>query len=179
MKELGFLASNYLAFLLVSSILVSLQSSLWPQLLGVLPSPQLWIPTLVFWTLYRRTFEGLVMVYLITALVCGASAVPLGILLAINIILFISIYFVKQRIFFEGPIFFMLTCGATSLAFPLLHLIISWIFETNPIVHVKIITWTLSSLLTMLCAMALHRFYEWIDRTTHKERNPELGGGFL
>jgi len=174
MRELVFFLSNYLFFLATTNLLASLECSLWLQIFGNSPGPHLWIPALVFWSLYRRTEEGIAMVYILTLMLTALSAVSGSLFLLTNMSLFVVLILLKQRIYTSGALNFMLICGATSLGFPLLHAGYSWTFEDNPVSQPAWFHWILEPLLTMLVALPLYAVFLIFDRITHKQRPKQM-----
>lgn len=167
--------ANYLMFLLVTTLLTSLQTSLWLQILGSFPAPQMWAPPLVYWCLYRQPRESIIMVYIVSALSAALTAMPISLILLTNMGLFVAIYLFKCRIYWSGPLFFMLVVGGFNILLPVIHIILSWTSEKNPITDPQIFEWIISTLLTMLVALPLFHLYSWFDAVTHKEQPKETG----
>ncbi|MCB0366874.1 MAG: hypothetical protein H6624_00675 [Bdellovibrionaceae bacterium] len=174
MRELGFFLGNYLLFLAITALLAGLECSLWLQLFGDFPGPNLWVPTLVFWSLYRRAEEGVPMIYLLTLLLGSLTATSGGIFLLVNVTLFAVMFVLKQRIYTSGATNFMLICGAASFSVPLLHTLFSWGYEDNPLTNPAWFHWALEPLLTMLAALPLLQIFYLFDHLTHKERPKEM-----
>ena len=177
MKQQSLILGNYGLFLLASAILTSFQVSLWMQFFGYFPAPQIWITTLIYWTIYRRPSEGVIMTYLLTALIASLTAMPLSLLLITNIILFALTMAFKQRIYWSSPTYFMMLSALATLCFPVVHFILSFLFENNSITDPAVLDWILSSLLTALFALPTFLIYSWFDQLTHKELPTETGSG--
>ena len=175
MKNSSLIFANYFLFTFVTIILTSLQCSLWMQFFGYFPAPQLWLTTLIYWTLYRKPLESIFMAYILTAVAGALSSIPTNMLLFIIIILVFLAMMVKRRIFWAGPTFFMICAGLSTLIFPTVHFGLSWLIETNPIHDIEALDWLLSALLTALLSLPLYYLYDWIDKLTQKKLPSEAG----
>ena len=109
--------SNYSIFVLVLLIVCALQSSLWLNFFGWFPAPQLWLTVLVFWVLYRELWESVLMVYILSIISSGFTALPFAHLLSINLLTAMGLFFVKKRLYWAGPIFYMLASGISVVFF--------------------------------------------------------------
>lgn len=174
MREISFFLGNYFFFLATTALLASMECSLWLQVFGDSPGPNLWVPTLVFWSLYRRAEEGVIMIYILTLLLAALSAINGSLFLLINMSIYAVLVLLKQRIYTSGALYFMLLCGTVSFAFPLLHTLFSWSFENNPVTNPAWFHWALEPLLTMLIALPLYALFRLFDRLTHKQLPKEM-----
>lgn len=170
---------NLLCFAVLQLFLVSLQTSLWMQVLGDFPAPQFWLPALVYWSLYRKPYESVAMVYLTTILAGSLTVLPYSLLLLTLILIYLSLFFLKERIYWSGSTFYMLACGFSTLLFPIAHLVISWVLEPNPIHDPEPFHWIISVLMTMLISLPLYRVFTLIDRLIKRSEGPETREGLL
>lgn len=155
--------------------LVSMQSSLWFHFFGYFPSPQLWALPLTYWTIYRKPLDGLVMVYAISIISSSQTATSLNMLLFIFLILFAIGIIIKQRIFWTGSTYFIAASGLATILFPLVHFILSYFSDSNPISSFEFFSWIISSLLTILFALPIYTLFKWIDALTNMELPTETG----
>ncbi|MCB0415450.1 MAG: hypothetical protein KDD50_14030 [Bdellovibrionales bacterium] len=178
MTDKKLIFKNYLFFIIGATLLSSFQTSLWVTHLNGLPSPNFWMPTLAFWALYRHEKEFLIMIYLITLILSPLSGIPLGLFLLNNTIITLVAYFVKQRLYQPGVIFYMLICGAMTMSYPFIYWLLSHLLEENPINSFSIYNWMMQTLLTTLVALPLYMLYVWIDDVTQMELPTETGRQF-
>ncbi len=171
--------TNYLIFAVAAILLTALQSSLWLQLFGWFPAPQIWLAILTFWVLYRELWESVLMMYVLAVVVSAFTSLPFAHLLAINILTCLSLSFTKKRIYWAGSTFYMLACGAAVFALFFFTLLVSWRYDRNPIRDISVFGWLITVLLTMLVSLPLHSVFGWIDRLTNKEHPTEAGTGVL
>lgn len=179
MRDQGLLIGNYAAFALIGLALATLQSSLWMQVFGSFPAPHLWLPIAIYWSIYRKPQEGILICYVLSIAIAPLTAAPMGILLLLLLILWGCVYVFKRRIFWPGTTYFMLVVGAATLALPILHFILSWIFERNPTSSFYFFEWIMKSLLTPLVSIPLLVLFQKIDMLTHKEIPTETGATIL
>ena len=168
---------NYLFFIAFTALVVAFQCSMWFQFLGNFPAPQLWIPTLIFWFLYRDPVEGMFMTYLICGLLTTQTSLPISQFLIICLLLFGFVYLIKQRIYWSGGSFYTILCGACCFLFFVFELALSYMMEANPITRPQIFAWLTSPILTMIFALPLYFLFHFIDRFSKKEQPREATGG--
>lgn len=156
-------------------VLVGAQTSLWLQLFGHFPTPSLWLPTLVYWTIYRSPKEGLFMIYVISVILSPLTVLPLGVILLINTCLFFVGLIIKSRFYQPGPVYYSMLTGFIVFMFPAFHTIFSWTFFNNPLKETFFFLWILKPLLTMLFCFPLHLLYVFYDDLTEKSLPTETG----
>lgn len=179
MKSLVRDLANYLLFTAAAILLTALQSSLWLQLFGWFPAPQIWLAVLTFWVLYRELWEAVLMIYVLAMVVSAFTVMPFAHLLAINLLTCLSLAFTKKRIYWAGSTFYMLASGAAVVALFVFTMMISWRYDRNPIRDLSVFGWIISLLLTMLVSLPLHSIFGWFDRLTSKEHPTEAGTGVI
>jgi len=177
MREKSLVVSNYVGYLLGTALMVAFQCAMWFQFLGTFPSPQLWIPSMVFWFLYRDPLEGMIMMYLLCGLLSTQTSLPFSSFLIICSALFIIVLLIKQRFYWSGGSFYTVLCGAFCFSFFLFEYIGSHLFEPNPIAMPSLWSWFVSPILTMIFALPLYFLFHSFDRFSHKEQPREATGG--
>ncbi len=169
---------NFFIFAVIHLLLITLQTSFWLQVFGDFPAPQFWVPGFVYWAVYRKSFEAIAMVYLTVFMAGGLTALPYSLLLLILILVYVGLYYLKDRIYWSGSTFYMLACGFAAICFPVMHVIISWITEPNPIHDPELFHWIISVLMTMLLSLPLYRFFGFIDRFIPRAEGLDAREGF-
>ena len=96
-----------------------IQNSLWPVSFSISWPLQLWIPLIIYWSLYQSPPKALFCIYLTSWLISGASTTPVSSLLAINILIFIFILFFK-RVYYTNWKFFSIAVIISLFFYPLL-----------------------------------------------------------
>lgn len=174
MREIGTIAGNYLLFLFSAFCLGGLESTLWYQIFGYTPAPNLWISILVFWTLYRKPIESLIMVYLLSICVNGMSVVSGPLILITNATIFMLLYWTKKRIYTSGVSYFMLLCSGSSLAFLILSPFYSFLFDSEHLVTPDFWNWLMTPILTFGFSVFIFPFYLLLDKISKKQLPVEM-----
>lgn len=174
MKEKIQLAANLSLFALATLFFGTIQTSLWFQIFGYFPAPALWIPALVFVALFRSTLESVVFSYLCAFVLSTLTVMPEGMLMFVCLALSLSLQVFKQRIYWSGSSYFMMTCGLAALFFHLFHWGATFLIGDNPLTSPQISDWLIEALLTPLLAPMAFPVFRWFDRLTNREQSTEV-----
>jgi hypothetical protein len=169
LRELTLLASNYFIFVIITTALASVQSSLWLQVFGYFPAPYLWLTVLNYWVMFRRPVKAVIMTYFVVYVLIAMTGMPLNMIFAVLITNFFIINFLKDRVLWSGPTHFMLACGTSALLLPVNILAFSMMLEANPIADFYFFDWILRSLLTALFSLPFFHIFSLIDKFTQQE----------
>jgi hypothetical protein len=168
MRDNALIAGNYIAFLLITAVLVAFQCALWFQFLGSFPPPQMWIPTLVFWFLYREPIEGVIMAYLLSGLLATQTSLPFSSFLTLNLLLFAVAFLLKARFYWAGASFYTSLCGACTFLFLAFEFLLAAVMDQGPVAFPELLAWLISPLLTMAFALPLYYLFHALDKVCHK-----------
>ena len=141
-----------------------IQNSFWPSLFGIHLPIYLWIPYLIYWSLYRKPGEGVFIVYFITISIAATSSLIVGHLLVCNSLIFLSLLLFK-RVYYTNWVFFSTACALTLLFFPILLWIIPQITGGKAYFH-SLIPWLAGGLVTWILSFPLLGLFQWIDNLT-------------
>ncbi|NQZ02617.1 MAG: hypothetical protein HRT45_18300 [Bdellovibrionales bacterium] len=177
MRENALVAANYFVFLLITAILVAFQCALWFQFLGSFPPPQMWIPTLVFWFLYREPIEGVAMAYLLSGLLATQTSLPFSSFLTLNLLLFAVAFLLKQRFYWAGVSFYTSLCGACTFLFLVFEYLLIRLLDSDFTGFPEVLSWLLTPLLTMAFALPLYFLFHSLDKVCEKVQPREVTGG--
>lgn len=175
MRENGLLFKNYSYFLVYLLLFTGFQSTLWPLKILQIPPPQFWVPVLVYWSIYRHLHECMIMTYVLTYLIAPFTAMPISLLLLINVTMAFILYLIKSHFYQPGVVYFVFSNSLTAFMFPFFHTIYSFSFEPTPISSLLFFDRLLQILLTALASYPLYQFFIWIDNKTNKKRPTETG----
>ena len=168
---------NYFIMTLLVLLIIMVQNSLWPSFFGTHFPLYLWIPCLIYWSLYRRIGETVLMAYFIAFCLASSSPLMLGYLLSFNsLVLLILLLF--KKIYYTSWVFFSVSTAGALFFFPLIIWIFaevmgghSYFYGFLPELGGAILTWIFS--------FALLGFFQWIDHLTitkPKETKQPAGG---
>jgi len=161
-----FLNSFVLTLLLMMSC--GFQTSLWFQITGGAPAPQLWLLILLYISLYRPYFFAMGFIYFLTVVIKSFSAVPLGILWCCFFVIVSLSAFVKSRLFWSSTRYFIIASFCFSLFFNICFLALSHFVEDNP-AGLSLFTRMSEILLTTLFSGPMYWLLIQIDRATLPE----------
>lgn len=178
MKDQKKLIKNFALFLITLLLLTTLETSLWLQIFGSFPSPSFWIPVLVYWSIYRSHKQGLIMSYLMAFVISPLTALPLGMFLLINLVLFEFAYFARSRFYQPGVIYYTLVCGLITFLLPIVLFLLSWLIEKKPLMDLQFFALFLKPLLTMLVCIPLSFLFMFFDEKTDVSLPTETGRQF-
>lgn len=179
MREFLLLASNYALFVVMTTALASIQSSLWLQVFGYFPAPYLWIAVLNYWVMFRRPVKAVIMTYFVAYVLIAMTGMPLNMMFAVLLSNFAFMYFLRDRVLWAGPTQFMLACGASALLLPFLIMIFSLMLEANPIKDFYFFDWIMRSLLTALFSLPCFHVFALVDRFTQQEAPKDTSSQML
>jgi hypothetical protein len=179
LRELTLLISNYTVFVLITSALASLQSSLWLQVFGYFPAPYFWLAVLNYWVMFRSPLRAIIMTYLVAYVLIAMTGMPLNMIFAVLVTNFFIMYFLKDRVLWSGPTHFMLACGASAALLPINILIFSLVLETNSVADFYFFDWIMRSLLTALFSLPFYHLFSLIDKFTQQEAPKDTSSEIL
>lgn len=160
-------------------LLTGLQTSLWFQLLGLFPTPQLWIIVLTYLIIHRPFWISLIMGYLFSVVLTGFTAWPLENLLACTMIIVGSSQLLKDRIYGSGVNYFIALCGWNVFLFQVCYTILGLIKEGISLHRVSLFDLSLSPLISVLFAYPLYFMFKFLDRLFKGEEDPQPGNDFI
>ncbi|MCB0421397.1 MAG: hypothetical protein KDD61_10400 [Bdellovibrionales bacterium] len=175
MKTFFYLLSNVGSFLFVTLVLAASQTSLWMQLFGFFPPPNSWVPTLMFFVIYRNAKEGIALTLFTSLAVSTMTVSPTFLFLVTSLSVYLIARYAKHRIFWTGPTYFMGLCAFSSAIFPILYLVFSLIWEKSPVHDFAFFESIVRSLLTALLALPVYYLFLFIDTKTNKKLPTDSG----
>jgi hypothetical protein len=158
---------NIFLLLTAVTLLSSLQTSLWFQVLSTFPPPILWLPVIVYLGIYRNQIESILIIYLLSLVFAATSAMSFGILFFSVIGSFYTVHFLRQRIYESGYRYFLLVCLATTFAYHFFYIFLTYFLGNFP--SGDLFYRLIQSLLTPLVALPIFRLLSWIDKITEFE----------
>ena len=149
--------------------LTGIQTSLWFQILGMFPTPQIWIVALTYLIIHRPFWLSVSMGYLFAVILTGFTAWPFEFLLASSMLIVGSSQLLKDRIFGSGPNYFIALCGWNVFLFHLCYTLLGLIKEDITFTRVSLFDFILSPLLSVLLAYPVYFIFKFLDRLFREE----------
>lgn len=164
---------NLFLVILLTMLCTAFQTSLWLQVIGSFPPPNLWLCILVYLALNRSMGQAVFWFYLLSIALSGFTIFPVENFLLLNMLMLTTMAIVKARIQWDGPTYYMLMCGAMSLLAPVLFWSISRLTDDNPVFIPEIFIWLISGLMTMLFSLVMYKILDGLDRLTLRDSSSE------
>lgn len=175
MKKVGYFLLHALGLVLLTALATGFQTSLWTQLFGTLPGPNIWVLFILYLSLYRAPREAIILSYLCASQVYFFGWVPYGLLLLNVLCLFGVIYFVKERIFWPGPKYFLLASFLTVSFYQVTYLFNSWFFEVVPVRDLMLVERLFQSIISPLFAIPVYFVLKGWEKLTNQTPLIESG----
>lgn len=177
MKEKSLWTANLLLFLTLSLFLCAIQTSLWFQIFGTFPSPQLWLLPLIHISLFRSFKSFLPSVYIIAFAVSSASSMWPSTAMAASLAVGLGVRFFKKRIYWDTATYGMMVAGGATFSFHLCQWLIHSFLSSEPLAIPDGVSWITQSLITPLFSPLVLRLCRWTDQWTNQVESGELIGG--
>lgn len=168
MSSPGLRILNTLALFLVLLVSLGIQSTLWPQIFGSIPSPQLWLIVIVYAIVYRPPRFSLFLIYGLGLGVLSTTATSMGMLFLNLLILYSLVSLFKSRFYWGGVGYFTLMCFIASLSFHLIYLLASGLVEVH---MAEVLFWQRAAqiLFTPFAAVIFYPILKKLDQWTFSE----------
>lgn len=145
-------------------LMITLFQNVWSGLFGFDIPVYLWIPCIIYWSLYRKTGETVFIVYFITLNIASTSSLFAGYLLFFNSLILLTILLLK-RVYYTSLAFFSHTTALTLLFYPTGLWTLSQIMEGKSYLH-GILPMLTGALLTWILSFPLLRLFQTVDSFT-------------
>jgi hypothetical protein len=166
---------NFLLLLIVLVFSAGFQSTFWYQLFGTVPAPMLWLCLIVYVTLYRKLYGALFTIYVMSLALMGFSAIPMKMLLVSLLLVYLILYTIRSRVFWEGPAYYTIMCCLASFSYHVIYFFSSWIIERNS-VPVDFLDRIVQLALTPAFCVPMYWVLTKIDKMTLEEMSSETRG---
>lgn len=166
---------NFILLLLVLVLVSGFQSTFWYQLFGTVPAPMLWLCLIVYISLYRKLYGALFMIYVMSLALMGFTIIPMKMLLISLLLVYLILYSIRSRVFWEGPVYYTLMCGVASVAYHVIYFFSSLVIERNP-APIDFLERFIQLALTPLFCVPMYWLLVKIDKMTLEEMSPEPRG---
>lgn len=166
---------NFLMMLLFIIILSGFQSTFWYQLFGTVPAPMLWMCLIVYIALYRKLYPAIFTIYLMALALTGFTVMPMKMLLVCLLLVYLILYSIRSRVFWEGPAYYTIMCTLACFSYHVIYFTASWLLERNP-APISFIDRTIQVALTPAFGFPMFWILNKIDKFTRDDLTLESGG---
>ncbi|MGZ3768932.1 MAG: hypothetical protein ACXVCP_05530 [Bdellovibrio sp.] len=166
---------NFLVLFVSLIVLAGIQTTLWFQLFGNVPSPLLWLNLVVYVTLYRKPFPAIFTIYAMGFILVAFTAMPLKMIWINLLVLFIVVYGIKTRVFWSGAGYYTIMCAFSAVAYHFFYFLISLLVEKNP-ASLDILERFVQIILTPSFAFPIYWILSKVDKISQDELMHEPRG---
>ncbi|MFN7730134.1 MAG: hypothetical protein ACK5P7_13325 [Bdellovibrio sp.] len=156
-------------------VIASLQTTVWPLLLGSVPAPQLWLNLILYFILFRSLRHALLLSYLLALLFLPFSSISIGFFWAVLFILVPIGSSIKAHAFWPGARYFAMGSVALTLGWHITSFLLSRLIEANP-ADLHFFGRFTEVILTPLASIPQYFVMQWLDRLTGDDSALNLGG---
>jgi hypothetical protein len=151
------------------------QNTFWYQLFGSVPAPLLWLCLVVYVSLYRKLYPAVFTIYVMALALGGFTVMPIKMLLVCLLLVYLIMYSIRSRVFWEGPAYYTIMCTLAAFSYHVIYFFGSWILERNP-APVDFLDRLIQLALTPAFGIPMFWLLTKIDKMTLEELSPESGG---
>ena len=151
-------------------VTIPLQTTSWFLMFGHFPSPLFWFPIVIYTYLYHSTLESTVLTYIFSFFLTTTTSMPLGPLLLVLIILWLTLQVTKERVFTPGLQYFLLTTSAAGIFYQFLQFFTSTLIEGGVFIgNIVFLERLTQILLTPFLAIPSYYILRWLNKVIEKE----------
>lgn len=166
---------NFICFLMLFLFSIGAQTTLWFQIFKNLPAPWIWLNIILYLILFRKPLEGILLVYCLTLFTFPFTSMKLGVIWMICLLIFVTITYIKKRIFWPNYRYFFYASLGINVLFQIFYISYSKITEKNPL-SILISHRLIEIFISSLFSFPVYYLATRIDYFTNKEFLPEAGG---
>lgn len=166
---------NFLIMLLLLVVLSGFQSTFWYQLFGTVPAPMLWLCLIVYIALYRKLYPAVFTIYVMALALTGFTVMPMKMLLVCLLLVYLILYSIRSRVFWEGPAYYTIMCTIACFSYHVIYFFSSWILERNP-VSISILDRVIQMALTPAFGIPMFWLLTKIDKLTRDDLSYDSRG---
>jgi len=166
---------NLMIMVLLMVILSGFQNTFWYQVFGTVPGPMLWLCLIVYISLYRKLYFAVFTVYVMALTLTGFTVLPIKMLLICLLLVYLIMYSIRSRVFWEGPAYYTIMCTLAAFSYHVIYFFGSLILEKNP-APLALLDRLIQVALTPAFGVPMFRLLTKIDKMTLEELSPEAGG---
>lgn len=152
-----------------------IQSVVWFQIFHPVPQPNLWLPVVVYFSLYRTFNLGITSIYLAALIIATGTSQPLHFILLSLVILYFTIQLFRLKFFWSGAGYFLMVSCFAVIMLHLINFILSLNLETNFLRSPRIAAWISELIMTPLFAPIIFALLRKMDAMTHFQTPNEYG----
>ncbi len=177
MVERRNLLGNLLLTLLLGFALTTIQTTVWPKFLGIIPAPPFAAMVVAYFGIYRSRGEGIILCYGLAWILGAYTAAHPMMLVSVFLALLFSARTVKSLVYWGGASYELMVATGAILLYHFFYLVLSWIVESNPISGIPILRWIGEAIVTFAFALLIFGVLRRLEKLSGA--NAPAGAGEL
>ena len=175
MKEFNQTISNMALVYLVLVVLALFQTTFWFQVFHPIPAPNLWLPVLVYVTIYRQVGISLLTLIILGFALITLSSKPVNLFFLSVLVVVVTTHLVRMKFFWTGSSYFLMSSLISILSYHIFSWILSVNFEVNFLRSPRWGSWLMEFFLTPIVAPLIYSVLKKIDQFTEFQEPGEFG----
>lgn len=175
MKEFNQTVSNMALVYLVLMVLSLFQTTFWFQVFHPIPAPNLWLPIIVYITIYRQIGISLLTLILLGFALVTLSSKPINLFFLSILAVAIITHLVRMKFFWTGSSYFLMSCIISIFSYHIISWILSLNLESNFLRYPRLGAWLTELCFTPLVAPLIYGLLKKIDQMTDFQEPGEFG----
>lgn len=166
---------NLITTFILFIILCLTQTTMWFQLFHPVPAPNLWLPVVVYFSLYRPFKLGVSSIYLSGLFLATMTSQPLYLVLLNLLCIYFGLQILRLKFFWAGTGYFVMVCTASVILLHITSWLLSLNFETNFLRQPRWGAWIFQIFLMPFLAPIIFTIFRRIDNWTQFQIPNEYG----
>ncbi|MDZ4662260.1 MAG: hypothetical protein SGJ18_11650 [Pseudomonadota bacterium] len=175
MKEFNQTVANMGLVYLLLVVLCLFQTALWFQVFHPIPPPNLWLPIIVYVTIYRRIGISLLTLVLLGFTLITLSSKPVNLFFLSLLAVALTTHLVRMKFFWTGSSYFLMSCLISIFSYHVFSWLLSFNLEANFLRSPRWGAWLMEFFLTPIIAPLLYSILKKIDQLTDFQEPGEFG----
>ena len=175
MKEFNQTISNVVLVYLLLMSLCLFQSTFWFQVFHPIPPPNLWLPIVVYVTVYRQIGISLITLIIIGFALVTLTSKPVNLFFLSLFAVAIVTYLVRMKFFWTGSSYFLMSCLISVFSYHIFSWLLSINFEVNFLRAPRWGAWLMELALIPIVAPLIYGILKKIDQITDFQEPGEFG----
>ncbi len=169
------LISNLAITLALLLLLCLAQTTMWYQIFYPVPNPNLWLPVIVYFSLYRTFKLGVSSIYVSGLFLATMTSQPLYLVLLNLLCIYFGLQILRLKFFWAGTGYFVMVCTASMVLLLFSNWLLSMNFENNFLQYPRWSAWLFQLFLMPFLAPVIYAIFRRVDSWTQFQIPNEYG----
>ena len=175
MKEFNQSITNMILVYLLFVVLSLFQTTFWFQVFHPIPAPNLWLPVVVYVTIYRQIGISLLTLIILAFALFTLSSKPINLFFLSLLAVALVTHLVRMKFFWTGSSYFLMSCMISIVSYHVFSWLLSVNFEANFLRSPRWGAWFMELSFTPIVAPLIYSLLKKIDQLTDFQEPGEFG----